>query len=144
MSDIITGYFATCPFTSTLPRPVQCAGSFVLDGATDPSEQAGDVLSVRRLVDASANAFFRVKLSKRLALTALSTIIIGSVRGTAVGDEPGYNIIPMTADPATTRDDTAEFDVVILDAGLPVDTAGFWFQFHIDAATALNGIVEAA
>lgn len=140
---ILSGFFATCRFTTTLAQPAQAAGSFVLNGASNPTQKAGIVESVRRLVDAGGDPFFRVRVNTRLPLNALSTIIVGSVRGTAIADEPGYNIVAITAAPATTKDTNYEMDVAILNAGVAVDTADFWFQFHVDAATALSGIVEA-
>lgn len=127
------GYYPTCKYTSTLPDPVQAAGAFIADGATDPSVVSGIVESVRRLEDAGALPFFRVKVNTRIDLTAITTLIVGSVRGTAIADEPGYNLVAVTAAPATTKG-TFEFDVVVLNAGVPVDTAGFRFDFHVDAS----------
>lgn len=127
------GYYPTCKFTATLPDPVQGAGSFIANGAGAVTQVSGIVESVRRLVDAGANPFFRVKINSRIDLTAITTIITGSTRGTAIADEPGYNLVPVTAAPATTKG-TFEFDVVLLNAGVPVDTDGFRFDFHVDAS----------
>lgn len=127
------GNYPFCKFTSTLSDPVQAAGAFVAAGATNPSVFSGIVESVRRLVDASARPFFRVKVNSRIDLTAITTIITGSCRGTAITNEPGYNLVAVTASPATTKG-TFEFDVALLNAGVAVDTAGFRFDFHIDAS----------
>jgi hypothetical protein len=131
----MAGFYPFSKFTSTLPDPAQLAGAFVADGASDPTADrvSGVVASVRRLEDSGALPFFRVKINTRVDLSALSTIITGAVRGVAIADDPSFNLVAVTADPATTKGDD-EFDVVFLDAGVPVDTAGWRFDFHIDAA----------
>jgi hypothetical protein len=131
----MAGFYPTCKFSSTLPDPAQLPGSFVANGASaiPATSVAGVVASVRRLEDAGALPFFRVKINTRVDLSALSTIITGTVRGVAIGDDPSFNLVAVTADPATTKGDD-EFDVVFLDAGVAVDTAGWRFDFHIDAA----------
>jgi hypothetical protein len=111
-------------------------GAFVCDGATDPSQVFGDIKSVRRLVDAGALPFFRVKFSKRLPLRAGTTFIAPDVRGTTIADEPGCNILDVVADPVSERDDNFELDIVVLNAGVPVDTAGFRFSYVMFAGTA--------
>lgn len=127
------GYYPSCKFTATLPDPVQGAGAFIANGASAVTQVSGIVESVRRLVDAGAVPFFRIKINSRIDLTAITTLITGSVRGTAVTDELTYNIVPVTAAPATTKG-TFEFDVVLMNAGTAVDTDGFRFDFHIDAS----------
>jgi hypothetical protein len=127
------GYYPTCKYTATLPDPVQGAGAFVANGASAITKVSGIVESVRRLATAGAVPFFRIKLNSRIDVTAITTIITGDVRGTAATDEPAKNIINLTASPASARG-TFEFDVVLLNAGTPVDTAGFRFDFHVDAS----------
>lgn len=132
----MSGYYANLKASSTVFQPMVGGGAFVLDGATDPSQVFGDIESVTRLVDGAARPFFRVRFSKRLPLRAGTTFIATAVRGTAITDELHANIVDLTSNPVVARDDNFELDVVVLQAGVPVDTAGFRFNYVMFAGTA--------
>lgn len=133
-NEALASWYPTARFTATMPQPAQGGGAFVLNGASNPTQVFGIVESVRRLVDAGARPFFRVKVNTRLALRAGTTMIVASVRGTAITDELSWNIVDVTAAPASARDDSFEFDIAILNAGVPVDTAGFRAEFIFASA----------
>lgn len=125
MAQALAGHVPYMCASSTVGRPAGAMGAFILNGASDPTQVAGVVDSVRRLVDGSARPFFRVKFNTMMPLRALSTAISPHVRGTAITDELTTNIVDVTASPAATRDDAFELDIIVLNAGVPVDTADF-------------------
>lgn len=131
----MSGYYPKVKASSTVFEPMIGGGAFVLNGASNPTQVFGDVESVRVLVDASARPFFRVKFSKRLPLRAGTTFIAREVRGTAITNELTTNIVDLTANPAAARDNNFELDMVVLNAGVPVNTAGFRLSFVMYAGT---------
>jgi hypothetical protein len=105
-------------------RPARAVGYFVTNGASTPTEVGGVVDSVRRLVDASDNPFFRVRLQIPVNVDRPeAAVTFGLSSPTPATDD--YTILrgAVVANPAATKD-AYEFDVVLKTAGIAVDTLG--------------------
>lgn len=123
------------PVSATVLRPSITFGSFVLDGATDPSQFGGAIESVRRLEEA-ADPFFRVRFTHPIArIPATNLRPLESFLNMTVHDPAGQTQVTAsesnrTDDGGDVRDDLRELDfTVISDGDVVVDTAGFRVDF---------------
>ena len=110
--------------------PTRAYGSFVLNGATDPSVVGGAVASVRRLVTSTPTIFFRVKLDASYKIDDLATTIQLTAEAVDESDDLTVMLADLTADPVASKDAFREIDILVRDGGVAVDTAGI--KIHIN------------
>ena len=122
----------TVPFTTIVqgvvsPRgvPTLAGGSFVTDGANDPSVTGGIVARVRRLVDGGALPFFRVTLSATFPVADKDCAPILNVVPPAVATRHTAELVTDLITPAPADDRARnEIDIALVNsAGTLVDTA---------------------
>ena len=126
--------FPTVPVSSTMQRPRLSYGSFVLNGASDPTLFAGAIESVVRLTNLTADPFFRVRLSHDLprinGVRPLESFLQFTVHDPSAQTQLTAVEANQGTLPAVIRDDLREFDVtVIADGDLIVDTANLRVDF---------------
>lgn len=116
----------------SLPGRAVGSGSFVTNGASDPTDFGGDIAQVLRLTD-GVNPFFRVRFRAPRDIDVAGAVL----QVTARSDDPVTNHLtvnegPVTAAPPLTRRDD-EFDLVLRNAGVITDLAAqrIEFTYHV-------------
>lgn len=102
-------------------EPYEAWGSFVLDGANDPTVFGGHVASVVRIANATPTIAFRVTL-----LDDMQGLGLGHL-SEATGD-PNVNITAMARGPNDAANDTQVYNVNVLETGISPAVASPAFE----------------